>query len=225
MKKVLIPRQLRRITSNGSYVPEIDGLRFIAVAAVVLYHIHGYWIVRTKQLLGQQHDFFMDFWTALTATGNVGVQLFFVISGYILGLPFANKYLGNGRDVPLGKYFKRRITRLEPPYIILLLIFFALFIITHKYTFSTLFPSLLASLTYTHNFIYGRETLPMVNYVAWSLEIEVQFYILAPLLARVFLLPLKTRRAVILLTCVLFIFLQKLYPLPFISSLTISSTS
>ena len=47
-----------------------------------------------------------------------------------------------------------------------------------------LLPHLLASLVYVHNLVYG--TGSTVNVVAWSLEVEVQFYLLAPLLALVF---------------------------------------
>jgi peptidoglycan/LPS O-acetylase OafA/YrhL len=186
MKNLLSPSRLRRVTSGGKYVPEIDGLRFIALMSVLIYHINGFWVVKGNEL-DHFPNIFMSIWYTITSTGNVGVQLFFVISGYILGLPFANKYLGNGKDVRLSQYFKRRITRLEPPYIIIMIILFLMSVyIAHKYTFTELLPSLLASLTYTHNFFYGREILPLINGVAWSLEIEIQFYILVPLLVMMF---------------------------------------
>jgi peptidoglycan/LPS O-acetylase OafA/YrhL len=207
--------QLRRITSSGKYIPEIDGLRFIAIASVVLYHLNGFWVAKTQELY-QQSGHLITGLNAVLSTGNVGVELFFVISGYILGLPFANKYLGDRKDVPLGSYFKRRLTRLEPPYIVMLLLVFCLLVfVVHKYTAAQLVPSLLASLTYTHNFFYGRDTLPLITSVAWSLEIEVQFYLLAPLLARVFLLPAAKRRTILLAVSLALIVLPNFYLLPF----------
>ena len=51
--------------------------------------------------------------------------MFFVISGFVLGMPFCKRTLADGPPVNLGRYFLRRLTRLEPPYAISLLIFFA----------------------------------------------------------------------------------------------------
>ena len=55
--------------------------------------------------------------------GNYGVQLFFVISGFVLALPFASHYLCQTRAVSLRAYFLRRLTRLEPPYVLSMLLF------------------------------------------------------------------------------------------------------
>jgi peptidoglycan/LPS O-acetylase OafA/YrhL len=128
--------------------------------------------------------------------GAFGVPLFFSISGYILCRPF----LG-GRKVDLRRYFIRRFTRLEPPYIINLLLVFMLKLAILGLTARALLPHLLASIVYLHNLVYGEHSL--VNGVAWSLEIEWQFYLLAPLL---FLLVAKAspaRRSLALLSCVL----------------------
>src|SRR2546422_10744629 len=61
---------------------------------------------------------------SIAERGRYGVQFFFVISGFILGLPFATKYLKNGEDISLRKYFLIRLTRLEAPYLLNLLVFF-----------------------------------------------------------------------------------------------------
>lgn len=215
MKNFFSGRVFSRITSNGKFVPEVDGLRFIAIFSVVIYHMNGFFTVKVQERLNYS-DTFMTFWNTLLGTGNVGVPLFFVISGYILGLPFANQYIGNGKEVSLPSYFMRRLTRLEPPYILCMLaLFFMSIYVVHKYTFIELLPSLLASLTYTHNFFWGREIIPLINGVAWSLEIEVQFYILAPLLAKIFVLPVGKRRITLLLLCLAMITLKSIYQLPF----------
>jgi peptidoglycan/LPS O-acetylase OafA/YrhL len=172
----------RRITSSGQFIPEIDGLRFIAILSVYIYHLagdvlrhtpdsqvlalHGYWLFSVTQIL------------------NIGVPLFFVISGFILGLPFAAGHLRRQRPVPLKKYFLRRLTRLEPPYLLCLLLFFALKVLAGRGAAGLLLPHLGASVLYVHNLLYGAPSV--INFVAWSMEIEIQFYLLAPVLALIF---------------------------------------
>ncbi len=58
--------------------------------------------------------------------GDRGVELFFVISGMILAMPFARQYLTDGKSVSLRKYYMRRVTRLEPPYILSVILFTAM---------------------------------------------------------------------------------------------------
>ena len=58
----------------------------------------------------------------------LGVLLFFTISGFILGLPFARQYLVAARPVSFG-FYRRRVTRLEPPYLISMLLLFAMGIV------------------------------------------------------------------------------------------------
>jgi peptidoglycan/LPS O-acetylase OafA/YrhL len=68
--------------------------------------------------------------------------------------------------------------------------------VLHRVAFREIAGNLAASCVYLHNLIFG--TSSAVNAVAWSLEVEVQFYILAPLLSLVFLLPARTRRSILL---------------------------
>jgi len=105
---------------------------------------------------------------------SFGVPLSLATSGYILCRPF----LG-GRQVSLKRYFTRRLSRLEPPYLISLLLVFGAKVALLGVAARELAPNLFASLVYSHNLIYGEHSL--VNGVAWSLEIEWQFYLLAPL--------------------------------------------
>ncbi len=140
-------------------------------------------------------------------------MLFFVISGFILALPFANHHIRNGKKIRLKDFYLRRLTRLEPPYILALIGLFCAYMLIGKYTFSELFPSLLASLLYVHQFVFGQA--PIIATVAWSLEIEVQFYLLAPFIAYVFAIRNAwVRRMVILLIIVTFAALHDHSPLP-----------
>ncbi len=169
---------LSRESSSGQFIPEIDGLRFVAIMAVIFYHLNGF-VARKVGL-----DVHSDALSTLLNKGNFGVQLFFVISGFIISQPFADRLLREESDVPLGRYYTRRLTRLEPPYIINLILIFSLLVLVRGEQFAGLFPHLAASIVYMHNAIYGA--LSQVNGVAWSLEIECQFYLLAPLLVGVF---------------------------------------
>src|SRR3984893_18964026 len=65
-----------------------------------------------------------------------------------------------------------------------MILLFALKVIAGRGSFTGLMPHLFASIFYLNNQIYGVPS--SIDFVAWSLEIEVQFYILAPFLAAVF---------------------------------------
>jgi len=173
---------LRRKTTTGRWLPEIDGLRFIAIAAVLLFHMQGQLEHHYSLAIRPPFTWFVravDF-------GNRGVPLFFVLSGFILALPFARSHLLATPASSLRKYFLRRIMRLEPPYLLnLALISLGAALLDHRPGYA-LWPHLLASAGYLHYAIF--RTPSTINSVAWSLEVEVQFYLLAPLLTMVFML-------------------------------------
>ncbi|MGO8747657.1 MAG: acyltransferase family protein [Thermoguttaceae bacterium] len=201
---------LGRITSSGRFIPAVDGLRFVAILSVVLYHLNDYLlhkasafpIAEAKTSLLQQ----------ILSCGGCGVQLFFVISGFILGFPFAEHYLLGRRKPLLRQYFARRVLRIEPPYVINMLVAFCLLVLMTPAAARSLLPNLAASLCYVHGLVFGE--MSRINCVAWSLEIEVQFYILAPFLATVFALRgTRLRRTVLLGALLLLIGLKTGYPL------------
>lgn len=172
-----LSRHLSRRTSGRKVILEIDGLRSVAVVSVLLFH--AAWVFRDN--LGGQRGGLGGALDAALDTGEYGVPVFFVISGFILALPFANAMTG-GTPVSLVKYLKRRVTRLEPPYFVALLAAFAVLVIQTG-SLEKL-PNLLASMFYVHSFAFGERShvLP----VSWSLEVEVQFYLIMPALAFVY---------------------------------------
>jgi peptidoglycan/LPS O-acetylase OafA/YrhL len=100
----------------------------------------------------------------------------------------------------LKAYFLRRVTRLEPPYVLCMILLFGLHVLARGRSARELFPHLCASLVYLHDLIFSAES--PINNVTWSLEIEIQFYLLTPLLSMLFLLrPKRLRRAVIAGIC------------------------
>src|SRR4051812_28190532 len=104
----LLGRHLRRRTSSLAYEPAIDGMRFIAIALVVLHHMAGYAHVRFAGLHGGADGVTFAPLETVAHNGSFGVQLFFAISGMVLGWPFALAAAGRRKPVALGSYFLRR---------------------------------------------------------------------------------------------------------------------
>ncbi len=169
--------RLSRVTTSGRRIREVDGLRFVAIAAVVVQHL--------QQVVSDRHP--AARWDAAAVTvrdWRFPVPLFFLISGFVLGLPFAGQRLLGEGPVSLRSYYWRRVTRLEPPYLLTLGLWYAVLVLYWRAPAGPLLPHLLASAGYVHNLVYrhGPSYMSTVNPVAWSLEVEVQFYLLAPLL-------------------------------------------
>jgi peptidoglycan/LPS O-acetylase OafA/YrhL len=168
--------RLQRITRDGHWIPEIDGLRFIAIFSVFLFHLGTE--LSGKMGLPPHGIFFVPI-----RTGLRGVQLFFTISSFVLALPFARAFLAGGKKVSLRKYYLRRLTRIEPPYLIALAGCTILYALYHHAWHAALVHAAV-SVVYLHSLVYGNTSL--VNGVLWSLEVEVQFYLIAPLLMLVY---------------------------------------
>jgi peptidoglycan/LPS O-acetylase OafA/YrhL len=175
-------RKLARSTSTGNFLPEIDGLRCIAILSVIVFHIGEY--VREKSPRGFTSPVEKDWLFRITRTGHIGVQLFFIISGFVVALPFANHLLSGGKRVDLRQYFLRRLFRIEPPYIIALIFWLLAFGFARVTPWPDLLRHFPASMFYLHNIIYRSPSLVLPP--AWSLEIEIQFYLIAPILVRIF---------------------------------------
>lgn len=181
---------LSRRTTSGQFIAEIDGLRFASIALVVLFHLSGYTVGKSAAVhFPNPAD---NLVARIAATGHYGVQLFFVISGFVLALPFARHYLDSAPAPRLRAYYLRRLTRLEPPYMLAMLLVFVVATTFFGASARFLWPHLLFSLVYLHNLVYGAPSA--VNVVAWSLEVEVQFYLFAPLLTCVYAIPRKRER-------------------------------
>jgi peptidoglycan/LPS O-acetylase OafA/YrhL len=168
----------------------------VAISMVVLYHLNGYLMAKTA--FYEHGQIAQPDWLRRSAlVGFHGVELFFVISGFILALPFAAHHLAGAPAVSLRKYYLRRLTRLEPPYFVTIFLLLALSVWIHPAPASAIVPHLAASLAYLHNLIYRAQS-PVLG-VAWSLEIEVQFYLLVPILTLVFAIRSARLRRLVLI--------------------------
>lgn len=191
-----LPSALHRITAHGRYRPEIDGLRFFAIAIVLLGHLveRVARVEASSRPLTANEEWFVH----LIPGATTGVLLFFTISGYILGMQF-ERLKEKGERFQYRDYLVRRATRIAPPYYVMLLVgFVALSIpaLTPGYTNlgnsarATLGESLALSFLFLHGTVLAA--LPRTFPPGWSLEIEIHFYLVAPIL---FALIMRTRPA------------------------------
>jgi peptidoglycan/LPS O-acetylase OafA/YrhL len=185
----------RRITTQKEFIPQIDGLRFVAIVSVILFHLHA-----ALQHNGAVHQPAFDVSQVRVITKR-GVELFYAISGFILGIPFASHYLRGAPSVNLRRYFLRRLTRLEPPYIINLLAVAGFLTVVMHQSIREIVPHLMASMLYLHNIIYRSDST--INGVAWSLEVEIQFYLLVPLLSCLFAIRMPGMRRGVMMVLML----------------------
>jgi peptidoglycan/LPS O-acetylase OafA/YrhL len=149
-----------------AYRPEIDGLRAIAVLAVVLYH----------------------FGVPGLGGGFVGVDVFFVISGFLIGGILWNE-LNRTATVHLGQFFLRRIRRLAPAYFLVVAVSTAVaYFVLLPFEFREFGKTLIAATIWMSNIQFFREagyfdiaSESKVLLHTWSLAVEEQFYIFLPL--------------------------------------------
>lgn len=152
-----------------SPIPALDSLRGLAVLLTVVFH-SWYQLPGTVAKGKTPYDYPLFF-------GRTGVHLFFVLSGFLLFLPYA-KWIANRASQPsVMLFYKRRILRVGPAYWVSLLILMAF----GPYTLSAL-VDFVAHVFFAANAHYT--TVFSVNGVYWTMAIEVQFYVILPLLAR-----------------------------------------
>ena len=166
----------KKDADRSDYFPGLTGLRGIAAAWVVLFHL---W-----QLAGAQRvtSLGLDI-TPLFSCGFLGVDLFFVLSGFLLGLPFL-AWANRTRPFPdLGQFWKRRCLRVLPAYYIQLAI-----LAVGGLILSGSWPlgprALLAYLSMEFVFVDGIGAY--LNGVWWTLPVEWNFYAVLPLVGLAF---------------------------------------
>src|SRR5205814_2920612 len=137
--------------------PGLDLLRALAIIVVVIYHagIMGF------PLPGQAHRF-----------GWIGVDLFFVLSGYLIGGQLVAP-LAHGQNIKLGRFFARRALRILPAYLVVLAIY--LFLPSWR-EYPEMFPPWKFLLSVQNLGLRGGTAFSH----AWSLAVEDQFYLTLP---------------------------------------------
>lgn len=146
------------------YRPDIDGLRSVAVLSILVFH----------------------FKIAGLDGGYIGVDVFYVISGYLIGSIILNDIKNN--SFSFAEFYRRRIARLYPAYIAMMCVTtLAAFWLFLPREFRDFGKSIVASIFYASNILFFRESgyfdtsaslKPLLH--TWSLSIEEQFYLLFP---------------------------------------------
>ncbi len=158
----------------------INGLRGYAILGVIYFHLVGTFVNRPGWFFYQVGDFlFMPF--TFLSNGWLGVNLFFILSGFVLYLPYitGKRELNNWTDI--FNFYKQRAKRLLPLYYFTVLISF-IFIVRRTNIYDPAYlKELFGLLTATFNF--SKDTfIPQSNYILWSLGIEIWFSVLFPFL-------------------------------------------
>jgi peptidoglycan/LPS O-acetylase OafA/YrhL len=153
--------------AKTGYLPGLDGLRAISVIAVLLYHADMPWL----------------------NGGFLGVEVFFVISGYLITLLLTQEHERTSR-ISLKDFWMRRARRLLAALYTLLATVSVIVLIFYREDASKLAGQVWAALTYVTNWflIFSEQSYfalterPLVFQHLWSLAIEEQFYLVWPLL-------------------------------------------
>jgi peptidoglycan/LPS O-acetylase OafA/YrhL len=181
-RAIALPKTLVRTTSSGRYVPQLDGLRTLAILPVLVWHA----LLRGQQTWTAHHAFTpaQKLFNLALPNGHVGVMLFFFVSGLVIAGPFLSP-----RPPATVAFLRRRILRLGPPYALVLLISLAMVSFApvppgaktfHAAGGPSNLESFVASLFYLHGLLFHLN--PRLLPPGWSLEIEFQFYLIAPAL-------------------------------------------
>jgi len=164
------PASVGGVTARSDYRPDIDGLRAIAVLCVVIYHA----------------------FPSLIQGGFVGVDVFFVISGYLISKHILEEL--NDGAFRIRTFYARRVRRIFPALSVVLLACFIMgWVILSPGEYKQLGRHIFAGALFLSNFLLWKEagyfdsaaeTKPLLH--LWSLGIEEQFYVVWPLLLILF---------------------------------------
>lgn len=152
-------------TSSGVRMAGLDGLRGLAAAMVFVSHVYQY----------SDHPNFAFITPLVRYAGQGGVILFFVLSGFLMALPWHARRAGSP-EPKVTEFAKRRVLRIVPAYYVSVLLLMAGARVTgHAADFGTLFYHLLFLP------VLGAGALTAVY---WTLQAEAYFYLLVPTFAR-----------------------------------------
>lgn len=154
---------------DRQYIPQLDGLRAFAVFLVLL--SHGLNTAGGPAIL-----------KAFAGFGGLGVQLFFILSGYLItGILLHAKNEQNY----FKNFYARRGLRIWPLYYAILAIAFLTMPFARAYSdHPNVHVSFAVYVFYLQNIVYGHARVPAILGPTWSLAVEEQFYLVWPLLVR-----------------------------------------
>ena len=152
--------------SRASRLPGIDGLRAIAVGLVIVFHL----------------------FPATAVGGYIGVDIFFVISGFLITGLLLREHAETGR-IALGNFWRRRARRLLPALALVVLVCSSIALAIGGDVLVGIGTQVLGAATFSYNWLalagsasYFDETTPELFRNLWSLAVEEQFYLIWPLI-------------------------------------------
>jgi len=178
------PGTAHRMAPGHGRLAGLDGLRALAVIAVVLFH----------------------FFPAVLPGGFIGVDVFFVISGFLITGLLVSEHTRTGR-ISLRRFWQRRARRLVPPLIPVTLISCTIAFLIGGDVLVGLGAQLLGATTFGYNWVsiandasYFSVNEPELLRNLWSLAVEEQFYLVWPLLLVAVLVLFRPRIRLALVT-------------------------
>lgn len=150
---------------NPRYMPGLDGVRAVAVIAIIIYHLNPQWL----------------------SGGFLGVDTFFVISGYLITSLLLTEYHNTGK-IKLMSFWLRRVKRLIPAVLFLVMGVIVLSLIFMPTEIQKVRADSIAAIFYVSNWWYIMQNVDYFEQFAvqplkhlWSLAIEEQFYLVFPI--------------------------------------------
>jgi peptidoglycan/LPS O-acetylase OafA/YrhL len=174
-----------------SRIDVIDGLKGFAILLVLYQHIYASKVI---ELTGTR---------ILFGYGYLSVTLFYILSGFLLYLPYATGRYTPSSHPALTTYYKKKILRLYPHLFICTL---TLVIFAHRLDIEYVKSALLA-LTFTSQFVPSQFT-PAINGGLWYLPVLVSFLLVFPLLIRLLLRSRKTFFTICASICIVAFFVR-----------------
>ena len=160
------------------HIPELDGLRVLMIFIVSWYHIwQQSWL---RPLIG---SYSLDY---LVRSGYIWVDGTVLLSSFLLFLPYARAMSGKGPVPDTRDFYFRRARRILPGYYFIILAVLLCVAVPWKLYSSGpyLVKDLATHLTFTFPFFYDTYVATPLGAASWTLAIEVQAYVLFPLIAR-----------------------------------------
>jgi peptidoglycan/LPS O-acetylase OafA/YrhL len=180
------------VRDEVGYIAPIEGLRGVAVLWVVMFH---YVVVRAAGFPADPWIRWVDAWPAthvMVRHGYLGVDLFFLITGFLLTLPWL-RHAADGRAAPPAReFYRRRAHRILPAYYVQLLFLFLICVpllrdLTYwKTDLAYYLVNFGAHVTMLHYTTPITSASLSLNGALWTLALEAQYYLLLPLVAPLF---------------------------------------
>ena len=162
------------------YISVLDGLRAIAIMIVVWFH---FW--QQSWLMPIVGDFNLDW---LPRNGAILVDFMILLSGFCLFLPYARAMVYGEPAPKASSFYRKRIARIMPSYYVsVLIVLFCFALPLGEYVTSQDFwKDFIPHVFFVHNLFPQSHIYTKLNGALWTVAVEVQFYLLFPLLAKWF---------------------------------------